>query len=160
MDTTSRCYYCRFPVNPQNEFCPGCNYPVSPAKEEAFLKAELDTLRQAAAFGGANMKVSDLILRYQSRLQALHMRASKPAPAFPVVQPANHREEAVSTSLKIPLAETPTGRAEERKPVAVPAQGATGTPRRVFSWKSFFADQAINIVASLGAFLILVGALG
>jgi len=160
MDTTSRCYYCRFPVNPQNEFCPGCNYPVSPAKEEAFLKAELDALRQAAAYGGANMKVSDLILRYQSRLQALHMRASKPAPALPVVQPANHREAGVSTSLKIPLAETPTGRAEERKPVAVPAQGATGTPRRVFSWKSFFADQAINIVASLGAFLILVGALG
>src|SRR5258708_34828656 len=33
-------------------------------------------------------------------------------------------------------------------------------PRRVFSWRSFFADQAINIVASLGAFLILAGALG
>src|SRR6202521_1264217 len=99
MDTTSRCYYCRFPVNPQDEFCPRCNYPVSPAKEEAFLKAELEVLRQAAAYGGANVKVSDLILRYQSRLQALHMRASNPAPAFPVVQPASQREEGVSTGL-------------------------------------------------------------
>src|SRR5947209_15037414 len=160
MDTTSRCYYCRFQVNPQNEFCPLCNYPVSPAKEEAFLKVELDALRQAAAYGRANMKVSDLILRYQSRLQVLQRRASKLAPALPVVQPASHREAVVSTSLKIPLAEIPTARAEERKPVAVPAQGVTGTPRRVFFWQSFFADQAINIVASLGAFLILVGALG
>src|SRR5205807_9155936 len=160
MDTTSRCYYCRFPVNPQNEVCPGCNYPVSPAKEEAFLKAELDALRQAAVYGGANTKVSDLILRYQSRLQALHMRAIKPVPALPAVQTANHHEEAVSTGLKIPPAETPNARVQERKPAAVPAQGATGTPHRVFSWKSFFADQAINIVASLGAFLILVGALG
>src|SRR5437588_4614749 len=143
MDTTSHCYYCRVPVNPQNEFCPGCNYPVSPAKEEAFLKAELNALRQAAAFGGANTKVSDLILRYQSRRQALHIRSSKPAPALPVLQPANHREERVSTGLKIPPAETPSARAQERKPVAVPAQGVTGTPRRVFSWKSFFADQAI-----------------
>src|SRR5947209_1846067 len=160
MDTTSRCYYCRFQVNPQNEFCPLCNYPVSPAKEEAFLKVELDALRQAAAYGGAKMKVSDLILRYQSRLQVLQRRASKLAPALPVVQPASHREAVVSTSLKIPLAEIPTVRAEERKPVTVPVQSRTGTPRRVFFWKSFFADQAINIVASLGAFLILVGALG
>lgn len=33
------------------------------------------------------------------------------------------------------------------------------TPRLVFSFRSFFADQAINIIASLGAFLILAGAL-
>jgi hypothetical protein len=38
-------------------------------------------------------------------------------------------------------------------------QPSGGTPRSVFSWRSFFADQAINIVASLGAFLILVGSL-
>src|ERR1700694_2687368 len=145
METTSHCYYCSLPVNPQNEFCPLCKYPVSPAKEEAFLKAELEALRQAAVYGGANMKVSDLILRYQSRLQALHMRASKPAPAFPVVQPASQREEGVSTRLNIPLVATRIGRAAERKPGAIPAQAATGTPRRVFSWKSFFADQAINI---------------
>ncbi len=32
-------------------------------------------------------------------------------------------------------------------------------PRRVFSWREFFADQAINIVASVGAFLLLIGSL-
>src|SRR2546430_4249759 len=31
--------------------------------------------------------------------------------------------------------------------------------RRVFSWREFFADQAINIVASVGAFLLLIGSL-
>ncbi len=32
-------------------------------------------------------------------------------------------------------------------------------PRHVFSWREFFADQAINIVASVGAFLLLIGSL-
>jgi hypothetical protein len=32
-------------------------------------------------------------------------------------------------------------------------------PQQTFSFKTFFADQSINIVASLGAFLILIGSL-
>jgi len=32
-------------------------------------------------------------------------------------------------------------------------------PQRIFSWKSFFLDQSVTIVAALGAFLILIGAL-
>lgn len=42
---------------------------------------------------------------------------------------------------------------------AAPLPGGEQAARCVFSWRSFFADQAINIVASLGAFLILVGSL-
>ncbi len=36
---------------------------------------------------------------------------------------------------------------------------ASPVPHRVFSLRSFFADQTINIVSSLGAFLILIGSL-
>src|SRR5260221_606633 len=62
-----------------------------------------------------------------------------PAEAIPVTPSQSPRQEPAATTL---MPESPQ------------------PPRHVFSWKSFFADQAINIVASLGAFLILAGALG
>ncbi|GHO45536.1 hypothetical protein [Ktedonospora formicarum] len=51
---------------------------------------------------------------------------------------------------------TPTPKPKST-PVAPPPVQA---PRQVFSLKSFFEDQTINIVASLGAFMILAGSLG
>jgi hypothetical protein len=48
---------------------------------------------------------------------------------------------------------------EEELMVAAPSPARPQPPRRVFSWRSFFADQAINIVASVGAFLLLIGSL-
>src|SRR6266487_4707725 len=45
------------------------------------------------------------------------------------------------------------------EPAVVPPPMKLQPPRRVFSWRDFFADQAINIVASVGAFLLLIGSL-
>ena len=96
----------------------------------------------------------DLLRHYRSRLDALHQpqAIAVPAPAAPPVAAA-----------PLPVVRPAPTRVEAPRKVeaAVPvARVSPPTPRRVFSWKSFFADQAINIVASLGAFLILVGALG
>src|SRR5207302_5493592 len=43
--------------------------------------------------------------------------------------------------------------------IVKPTPESRGTPQRLFSWRSFFADQAITIVAMIGAILLLVGTL-
>jgi hypothetical protein len=164
---TSHCDCCGLPVNPLTmEDCPRCNYPVNPAKEERFLESALNDLQRVASHGGANLRVVDLIQRYQSRLNNLHHLKMFSAPAVPpvvivpgapaisVAPPVWKGTEAIPTPIVPPLApqEAPVNAA------MVPANQQR-PPRRVFSWRSFFADQAINIVASLGAFLLLVGSL-
>ncbi len=159
---TPRCDCCGLPVNPQAvEDCPRCNYPVSPVKEARFLESAISDLQRVADHGGANLSVDDLVHRYQSRLHALQqLLAAAPAVSpVPVVQkpfvpPVQSQAEALPVPV-IPSLAPPRG------PVTVaPMPESQQPPRRVFSWRSFFADQAINIVASLGAFLILAGALG
>ncbi len=152
----SRCYYCGLPVNPQeDDFCPHCHYPASPVKEEAYLTSALASLQQAMSYGGAQLKVVELFQRYQNRLRILQKLSA--SPVSPYGAPANAPEVAPPARVKVASVvyqiNTP-GKAEVAPP-PVPAP----EPRQVFSWRSFFADQAINIVASLGAFLILVGAL-
>src|ERR1700736_2328263 len=72
----SRCYYCGLLVDPQrDDFCPNCNYPASPGKEEAYLTSVLASLQQAMSFGGAQLKVAELYQRYQSRLRTLQRLA-------------------------------------------------------------------------------------
>ena len=148
-DITPRCFYCMLPVNPQvDDFCPHCHYPASPAKEEEYLKSALASLQQAMSYGGAQLKVVDLFQRYQNRLRMLQRPKASVAPPF--IVRANAPEVALPASemvASVPL------RTDAPQMVEVSAQ------RRLFSWQSFFADQAINIVASLGAFLVLVGAL-
>lgn len=171
------------------EDCPRCQYPVDPAKEAHFLAAAIRDLQRVADHGGANISVFNLIHRYQWRLNSLRQlsltaarRSSVPAaasfppaqadlpvasgapaptvspalPPVPVPIPASLTAGANPVSAPAAWAPVPTSPA--RQPVkALPSRPAT--PRRVFSFRSFFADQAINIVASLGAFLILTGAL-
>jgi hypothetical protein len=144
----SRCYYCGLPVDPQkDDFCPNCHYPTSPGKEEAFLTSMLASLQQAMSFGGAQLKVAELYQRYQNRLRILQKLAagsvspsSAPANEPEVAMPANVRVASVGYRIHPPVTEEVGA-----PPVPVPE------PRQVFSWRSFFADQAINIVASLGA---------
>ncbi|HVB26078.1 MAG TPA: hypothetical protein VNG51_29330 [Ktedonobacteraceae bacterium] len=149
------CDCCGKMIDQPGEYCPLCHYPIDPEKEKRFLRSEIDNLQRVVRYGGTNLRVSDLIARYQYRLntlqqQAVAVSASVPvAPHIavapqPVVAPAAAQAEAPRL-IKAPLPVT---------------QVSPPTPRRVFSWKAFFADQAINIVASLGAFLILIGALG
>lgn len=154
----SHCYYCAMPVNPQeDDFCPHCNYPVSAAKEEAYLTSMLASLQQAMSYGGAQLKVADLYQRYQNRLRMVQKLAT--ASVSPSSASANAPVGATPASVKVSSVVYQMNATRDAAMSAPPVPPNPPEPRRVFSWRSFFADQAINIVASLGAFLILVGAL-
>ncbi len=152
-----RCYYCGLPISPREEdYCLHCHYPASPAKEESYLTNMLASLQQAMSFGGAQLKVVDLYQRYQSRLRAL--QKLKTLPVSPSVA-ENAPAEATSTGVRVTSVVYPMPTPVRAEAAAPHVPATPPEPRRVFSWRSFFADQAITIVASLGAFLILVGAL-
>ncbi|HEU0002000.1 MAG TPA: hypothetical protein VFQ36_13955 [Ktedonobacteraceae bacterium] len=154
----SRCYSCGWPVNPQeDDFCPDCHYPVSPAKEEEYLTSALASLQQAMSYGGSQLKVAELFRRYQNRLLALQKQKEflKTSPeAF-----ASTPEAAAPSSVRVTSVVYQMNTPHEGEIVAPPVPANPPEPRPLFSWRSFFADQAINIVASLGAFFILIGAL-
>ena len=64
-----RCDCCGLIVDPQvTEDCPRCKYPVKADKEERFLQSSIHDLQRVSAYGGGNLKVDELIRRYQSRL--------------------------------------------------------------------------------------------
>ncbi len=167
----SHCDCCGMSVDPQTtENCPRCNYPVNPDKEEHFLESAINDLQRVAKYGGGNMKVDDLIRRYQFRLDAVrHLKtliapavtpvpAGAEAPAKPIV--AKWPIPGVLEEAKItPPAFLPPALQGKEPVVAAHPPARPQPPRRVFSWRSFFADQAINIVASVGAFLLLIGSL-
>jgi len=156
--TAPRCYYCGLPISPQNEdYCPHCHYPASPAKEESYLTTMLASLQQAISFGGAQLRVVDLYQRYQSRLRTL--QKLKALPVSSTSAEGNRPEGATSTGVRIASVVYQMHTPVQAEAAAPPVPATPQEPRRVFSWRSFFADQAITIVASLGAFLILVGAL-
>jgi hypothetical protein len=154
--TASHCYYCGTPVDPQrDEFCPNCHYPASPANEEAYLTSALASLQQAMSYGGAQLKVVELFQRYQNRLRMLQ----KPSAVSSSSAPANAPEVAAPASVRVASVVYQMNTPRKAEVAAPPVPTSRSEPRRIFSWRAFFADQAINIVASLGAFLILVGAL-
>src|SRR5579859_3676467 len=96
----SHCYYCQMPVNPQeDDFCPHCNYPVSAAKEEAYLTSALASLQQAMSFGGAQLKVAELYQRYQNRLRMVQKLAT--ASVSPSSAPANAPVGATPANVKV-----------------------------------------------------------
>src|SRR5579859_429672 len=113
--------------------CPRCNYPLSPLKERNFLVAAVSDLERVARYGGAQLTVQTLIQRYQRRLVALRQ---------PVAVGA-----ASTLSLPIvPVQQLPF----QQQPGSVSMfQPAAMSSARAFSLSSFFADQTINIVASL-----------
>lgn len=153
-ERVTHCDFCGLVIEQAEEDCPLCHYPLDPEKEERFLLSAINDLQRVVTYGGSNLRVIDLLRRYQSRLDVVHRQRAiaVPAPATPPVAAA---------PLPVVTPAPAQGEAPRKVEAAVPvARVSPPTPRRVFSWKLFFADQAINIVASLGAFLILVGALG
>lgn len=159
-ERVTHCNFCGLMIEQAEEDCPLCHYPLDPEKEERFLLSAINELQRVVTYGGSNLRVSDLLARYRSRLGTLRLQQSRavPVPAAPAVAEAP-RVEVVPPPLVVPA--PAQGEAPRKVEAAAPvARLSPPVPRRVFSWKSFFADQAINIVASLGAFLILVGALG
>ncbi len=170
-----QCYRCGLPVDsPAVGYCPRCAYPLDPLKEEQFLREFVQNLEQAALYGGEYLPVVTLIARYQRRLYDLAMARTQPAvpPPVPSVVPVQQARPMSSGPIitpppPVPPAMAATSRqpvmAEPRQAQPVPPPQAPPRPpvkrERMFSIKAFFADQTINIVASLGAFLILAGSL-
>src|SRR5690348_14828776 len=91
--TVLRCDCCGQTVDyAQSELCPVCQYPVHPAKEQQFLEASIRDLQRVARYGGALIKVIDLLHRYEARLQflrslALSRQPAQAEPAAPVIAP-------------------------------------------------------------------------
>jgi hypothetical protein len=164
------CDCCGLIVDPEvTEDCPRCKYPVKQEKEERFLELSIHGLQRVSAYGGGNLKVDELIRRYQSRLYALRHYTPFILPAVPPVTVGAKAPVApvVATPLyqKVPeeVKVAPTLVFQQKplteKPAVTPPPIKPQPPRHVFSWREFFADQAINIVASVGAFLLLIGSL-
>src|SRR5437879_1842219 len=67
----SRCDCCGLPISGNGATCPRCGYPVEFTKEKQFLIGAVGDLARVATYGGAAMTVSNLLIRYQSRLDYL-----------------------------------------------------------------------------------------
>jgi len=59
--------------------CPRCGYPINASKEEQFLTSSLVTLERVVTYGGANITVPQLILRFRRRL--IFLRQLKTIPS-------------------------------------------------------------------------------
>ena len=162
------CDCCGLIVDPEViEVCPRCKYPVKLEKEERFLESSIQELQRVSTYGGGSIKVDELIRRYKSRLFALRHyttviapaihQVTAPAPVTPVV--ATPSLPKVPEEVKVAPAPVSQQKLLPKEPVVTPPSATPQPPRRVFSWREFFADQAINIVASVGAFLLLIGSL-
>ncbi len=161
--STTRCDCCSLPVGGTGDFCPRCGYPVDGAKEEQFLQSSLASLQRVAVYGGAHMTVAQLIERYRARLH--YLTQVKALPAGQTAQSEQKAPVAAVTPVSAPAAQqgnaplpVAAGLAQTQ---SVPAQSASNqdVPGRSFSLGSFLEEQTITVVAALGAFLILVGAL-
>ncbi len=169
-----RCDCCGVPIQLQaGDFCPRCGYPVSMPKEEHFLEESIRNLQRVAIYGGAQATVTNLLQRYQARLQVVRQQLAV-VPTRQTVSPLPRSEVVLSPSMNRPVTpvytdnqlppttDMPRVSAEQAsvvppiQPVQMPVSSA---PQQMFSLRSFFADQTINIVSSLGAFLILIGSL-
>ncbi len=172
-----RCDCCGAPIHLQaGDFCPRCGYPVSMPKEEHFLEESIRNLQRIATYGGAQATVTNLLQRYQVRLSVIrwHLYAAPTRQSVPSIP---RSEVVLSSSIERPVApiyannqllpttdmpRVSTGYASV-VPLIQPVQMATApvasAPQQMFSLRSFFADQTLNIVSSLGAFLILIGSL-
>ncbi len=143
--------------------CPRCGYPINASKEEQFLTSSLVTLERVVTYGGANITVPQLILRFRRRLIFLRQLktipsgqiAQKPLPfEAPIDAPSSVAKEMTPADVKFARLDT-----THAQPASTPVQRPQPVHTRSFSLGSFLEEQTINIVASLGAFLILVGAL-
>src|SRR5689334_10034108 len=164
------CDCCGLIVDPKvTEDCPRCKYPVKPDKEELFLQSSIHELQRVSTYGGGNLKVDELIRRYQYRLNVvrqyktsisptvLPVAGGAQAPVVPVVATPSLPE--VPEEVRVAPSPVSSQKSLSDKPAVMPSPMQPQPPRRVFSWREFFADQAINIVASVGAFLLLIGSL-
>jgi hypothetical protein len=155
----SYCDCCGLQIATLQTDCPRCGYPIDASKEESFLHHALGDLQRIVTYGGASLTITQLLQRYQARLSYLEQQKELTR---------THQEPvAVKISSQLPPSHPQTVETQtpSTAPVFSPALSATSAQSgskpagKMFSLKSFLEDQTINIVASLGAFLILVGSL-
>ncbi|MGH2507829.1 MAG: hypothetical protein ACRDHZ_10580, partial [Ktedonobacteraceae bacterium] len=165
----------------QNELCSNCQYPVQPERERRFLEAALRDLRRVMRYGGASISVMDLVRRYEGRLQFLHhLRSQESAPyptALPVQEPVAPSQSPQTVHqpvyVEVPTAQKPAVlplplaiiRASTPPPLktSVPLVAQPEiplAPAASMRGFSFSSDAVVNILAALGGFFILAGALG
>src|SRR6266704_2866965 len=148
-----RCNCCGLPVATQSgDNCPRCNYPINASKEKNFLIATIGNLQRVITYGGANMTVPGLVHRYQARLNYLRQLDAAAATA------GTGTEQAAPIHGGARVEES-GGEGLYGRPPVLPTPEHRSAPQRIFSWRSFFEDQGITILASIGAILILVGSL-
>lgn len=169
--TLSHCDCCGMLVDlARNESCPTCKYPVNPEKEQLFLETSLRDLKRVVRYGGYSLRVMDLVNRYEGRLQFLyHLKKSHASPTAPAIkqpEPAAQRAPAFPAGQNMTR---PDGEPITRplvRPVAHPAPVAPANPpagpvQPVASMRGFTlsGDAMVNVLATLGGFLVLAGAL-
>lgn len=165
----SYCDCCRRPIARMiGDNCEYCGYPIDPVKEEQFLASSLLALDRVAMYGGANVTVSQLIQRYRMRLKylqvarpiAVEQATQNPLPFEAPVEAPTANVSPMTREIAPSIPPLRLFSAMSPPVVPPPVQRSPATPPlRTFSLGSFLEEQTINIVASLGAFLILIGSL-
>lgn len=173
-----RCDCCGIAINLQSSAdCPRCGYPVDVAREERFLEESIHNLQRVATYGGAQATVANLLHRYQTRYDVLRQQQHpmsvmqgeaiiaqvRPRPRAIPQSPVQPSIAVEQTSIPVPEHNTNSAQAVPQASItplnATHQASAPPLEQDMFSFRSFFADQTINIVSSLGAFLILIGSL-
>src|SRR5260221_742420 len=131
-------------------------------------QARLNYLRQldaAAATAGAPLRAikrvapaGQFVLSPQEALE-VKLRGTASEQAAPVHVGARVEESGGEGLYGRPPVPPDEGRPSTGRAIVPPTPENRSTPQRVFSWRSFFEDQGITILASIGAILILVGSL-
>lgn len=162
----SRCDCCGLAIDlSQVQICPACQYPVAPEQEQMFLQTSIHDLRRVMNHGGALITVAGLVHRYERRLSVLTPLTARIPAGLPLAdgQSASLRPATARTR---PLAPPDQQGAAVAPPqlAALPAieSGHSISVQPAASMRGFSlsSDAIVNILAALGSFLILAGALG
>jgi hypothetical protein len=154
------CSRCGRPFTLGTQYCANCGEPVNPTlvAELRDLYAVLKTLDAQVDAGRGDRSVTALRDEVQARYltlrtDPLHLssQAAAPAPA----SPAAAASTSIASQAGIPPRPSPAPAASVPIAPARPPQ----PPRPAFSWRAFLSEQAIAIMAYLGAFLLLVATL-
>lgn len=167
----SHCDCCGLAIDlTRAQVCPVCQYPVDPEKERAFLETSIRDLRRVVRYGGASITVTDLVRRYERRLHVLAGLETQGTPATPRADvPAASLLPSVPETHLLAVSAQPAAAASLSSALpaltdSIPPAGGGQTipvqPAASMRGFSLSSDAMVNIIAALGGFLILAGALG
>jgi hypothetical protein len=139
------------------QVCPACQYPVATEQEQEFLETSIHDLRRVMNHGGASIRVADLVHRYECRLSFLRSLNARSASALPLAERlVVSAHPSVARTRPLPV----LGQADGGPLLLPPDKGIAVQPAASMRGFSLSSDAIVNILAALGSFLILAGALG